>query len=304
MTRGRGLESGAFPAALGWHAFCSIEWHMHTQRLAAATLAALLPTACLTATPFHDDLDVEGDVNARAVQRIRQQPPSPDFKFVALGDTHDAYDATAAAVRAINRRDDIRFVLHAGDLTDLSLSTEFERIHKILRDLDVPYVAVIGNHDAIATGPELYDELYGASDFSFRFGELKFVVFNSNALEFPGKAPNEAWLRAEHADLKAGERAIWLTHQDVSAPDGENAREAKALYAELLREEPVSLVVHGHLEEYELTNYETSIVLQCGTFQKVFTYTVVSVFDYGERFEFEKCVESECSPVTPEEAER
>lgn len=277
---------------------------MHTQRLAAATFAALLPTACLTATPFHDDLDVEGDVNARAIQRILQEPPTPDFKFVAIGDTHDAYDATAQAVRAINRRDDIRFVLHAGDLTDLSLSTEFERIHEVLRELNVPYVAVIGNHDAIATGPELYDELYGARDFSFRFGALKFIVFNSNALEFPGKAPNGAWLRDEHADLKPGERAIWLTHQDVSAPDGENKREAKALYAELLREEPVSLVVHGHLEEYELTNYQTSTVLQCGTFQAVFTYTVVSVFGYGERLEFEKCVDDECTPVSPQESEQ
>ncbi|MCB9589426.1 MAG: metallophosphoesterase [Polyangiaceae bacterium] len=266
-----------------------------------ALLPALLSTACLTATPFDDDLDVRGDVNARAIERIQGAPPTPDFKFVAIGDTHDAYDETEAAVRAINRRDDIRFVLHAGDLTDLSLNVEFERIHRILSDLDVPYVAVIGNHDAIATGPELYDTLYGERDFSFRFGKLKFIVFNSNALEFPGEAPNEEWLRAEHADIQPGERAIWLTHQDVTAPDGENEEQAKAFYGELLRDNPVPLVVHGHLEEYELQRYQTSTVLQCGTFQKVFTYTVVSVFNYGERIEFEKCVEDDCVPVTPEE---
>ncbi|MEZ4228985.1 MAG: metallophosphoesterase [Polyangiaceae bacterium] len=264
--------------------------------------AALLSTACLTATPFDDDLDVEGDVNARAIERIRREPATPNFKFVAIGDTHDAYDETERAVAAINRRSDIRFVLHAGDLTDLSLNAEFERAHRILRELDVPYIAVIGNHDAIATGPALYDELYGPRDFSFRFGKLKFIAFNSNALEFPGAAPDSEWLRAEHADLAANERAIWLTHQDVTSPDGENSEQAKALYAELLRDNPVALVVHGHLRDYQLQRYQTSTVLQCGTFQKVFTYTVVSVFDYGERLEFEKCVEDDCTAIGPEEA--
>ncbi|MGE3668723.1 MAG: metallophosphoesterase [Polyangiaceae bacterium] len=275
--------------------------HMRVSRC-LALLSAALSTACLTATPFADDLDVRGNVNARAIERIQAEPPTPDFKFVAIGDTHDAYDETEAAVEAINRRDDIRFVLHAGDLTDLSLNVEFERIHGILSELDVPYIAVIGNHDAIATGPELYQNLYGQRDFSFWFGKLKFIAFNSNALEFPGEAPDEQWLRAQHTDLQPGERAIWLTHQDVTAPDGANATEAKALYAELLQQNPVPLVVHGHLEAYELQRYQTSTVLQCGTFQKVFTYTVVSVFNYGERFEFEKCFEDECVPVTPEEA--
>ncbi len=267
-----------------------------------ACLAALASTACLTATPFDDDLDLEGDVNRRAIERIHRQAPTANFKFVAIGDTHDAYDETAAAVEAINRRDDIRFVLHAGDLTDLSLNAEFERIHEILRELDVPYVAVIGNHDAIASGPEIYEELYGPRNFSFRFGKLKFIAFNSNALEFPEEAPDADWLRAEHADLQPGERAIWLTHQDITAPDGENKKAAKALYAELLRNQPVPLVVHGHLQAYELQRYEGADVLQCGTFEAVFTYTIVSVFDYGERLEFEKCINDDCTPVSPQGA--
>lgn len=270
------------------------------KRPCSLTLCAIACTSCLTATPFGDDLDVEGDVNQRAIARISAQAPSADFKFVALGDTHDAYAETAAAVEAINRRDDVRFVLHAGDLTDLSLAEEFERTHRALRELRVPYVAVIRNHDAIAAGPEIYAELYGPRDFSFRFGELKFIVFNSNALEFPGEAPNAEWLRAQHADLTSGERAIWLTHQDVSAPDGQNSSTAKQLYAELLSEHRVPLVVHGHLEEYELSRFQGADVLQCGTFQEVFTYTVVSVFDYGARVEYEKCTVDDCELVAPD----
>ncbi len=272
--------------------------------LISLVAASLVGAGCLTASPFGDDLDVEGNVNGRNLARIQAQSPTPDFKFVAIGDTHDAYDATADAVTAINARDDIRFVLHAGDLTDFSLAREFEAGHNALRELNVPYLAVVGNHDAIANGAEIYGDLYGPLDFSFRYGKIKFVFFNSNALEFPGEAPKWNWLEAQHADIKSDETAIWVTHQDPSAPDGAQAEQDRVTYAGVLRANPVSLVVHGHLEEYELQEYETSTLLQCGTFQKVFTYTVVSVFDYGQRYEFEKCIFNDCTPVTPTKEER
>jgi 3',5'-cyclic-AMP phosphodiesterase len=246
-------------------------------------------SGCLAATPF-DTEPSEEDLTARNLARIRELPPPSDaFKFVALGDTHDNYAALARGVAAINARDDVQFVIVAGDLTDLALLGEFEFTREEFARLEVPYLTVIGNHDALGDGIEIYQRMFGALDYTLHFGSVKFVFFNSNTLEFDGKAPNRAWLEDELSDLEGAASAIWVTHQEVDRPDDGEGGDGDAFYARLLDEHPgTSLVIHGHRIPHELWRYRDTPVLQCGTFQSVFTYNVVTVRD-GRASQIEVC---------------
>lgn len=71
------------------------------------------------------------------------------------GHEHQAY-ALSAVARALRERDDIDHVVVTGDLTNLSLESEFEAAYAFLRDelgLDPAKVSVIpGNHDAYTSG--------------------------------------------------------------------------------------------------------------------------------------------------------
>ncbi len=90
--------------------------------LCAATIAtssSLL--ACMTPTPFGADVDNHA-LNASALRSLGA-PRSPErIRFVALGDSHDAYDELWEATAAINRVADVDFVVHAGDVSDSGLA--------------------------------------------------------------------------------------------------------------------------------------------------------------------------------------
>lgn len=263
------------------------------------TLAVIVASlhGCIRSTPFGTE-PRDTDLTAKNLARLAALEPAPfPFKFVALGDTHDAYDELADAVRRINARDDVSFVLHAGDISDLGLLNEMEWTQAQLEDLRVPVLTVIGNHDAIGKGADIYQKMYGPLNYSFVFGNTKFILFNSNTLEFPSSAPNRPWLEQETADAEGAQRKIWVTHQNVEAPDDLPSGTARDFYAGLLATGAVDLVIHGHLESYDLRSNGQVPLLQCSTFERKFYVTIVTVAESG--LSFERCRFGVCEVVTP-----
>ena len=164
---------------------------MRKRRLCYAVSAAVMLASCQV--DFHPyDTRVEGDtgINARNLARIETATEGRrEIRFAVISDTQRWYDETSDAVEALNGRDDLDFVVHAGDMADFGMKAEFERMRDILARLDVPYVAVIGNHDCLATGEELFEEIFGEVDFAFTAGNVRVVCLNTNALEFDRDKP-------------------------------------------------------------------------------------------------------------------
>ena len=46
-----------------------------------------------------------------------------------------------------------------------------------------------GNHDCLGTGNEVYAKMFGNNDFSFIAGRVKFVMINTNAIEYDYSEP-------------------------------------------------------------------------------------------------------------------
>ena len=75
-------------------------------------------------------------------------------------------------VEKIKQREDVAFVLVLGDITDFGLAAEFEWVCKALSALDVPRFYVIGNHDSISFGKEIFRENFAPYDYAFSFKEV------------------------------------------------------------------------------------------------------------------------------------
>lgn len=58
-----------------------------------------------------------------------------------------------------------------------------------MNSLKVPYVAIIGNHDCLGNGEDIYEEIFGKENFSFIAGNTKFICLNTNALEYDYSHP-------------------------------------------------------------------------------------------------------------------
>lgn len=143
------------------------------------------------------------NINQKNIARIVQKDRHADtVRFIFMGDTQRWYDETEDFVKAVNRRNDIDFVVHGGDISDFGMKKEFCWIHDIMNQLEVPYVAIIGNHDHLGTGGEIYQAMYGDFNFSFVYSGIKFLALNTNALDFDygTPVPDFEFIQREIAD--------------------------------------------------------------------------------------------------------
>ena len=164
-----------------------------------------------------------------------------------ISDTQRWYDETKAAVKSINARDDIDFVLHCGDLTDFGVTREFEVQRDILEGLRIPYVALLGNHDCLGTGADVYRHMFGNPDFTFNAGDVHFLCINSNAFEYDYSVdiPNFSFIR-----------------NDIETLPDNMRRTVVAMHAQPTSEQFNNNV--SELFEYEIRKYPGLAFCMCG----------------------------------------
>lgn len=159
-----------------------------TKRHIPIIVACMLLTGCKDVFDYHPydvRFDGECDINAHNITRIEEACRDKKTLRVAfVSDTHGWYKETEAMVADINSREDVDFVIHCGDLTDCGTTMEFTWQRDRLSKLRVPYVALIGNHDFLGTGDDVFTAMYGPLDYSFIAGRIKFVCLNTNATEY------------------------------------------------------------------------------------------------------------------------
>lgn len=171
-------------------------------KFAAVAMVTVTMASCdmLESSPYDVRISGEKHLTAKNVALIEQNTAGrKTIRFAMISDSQRCYDETRDAVDAINRRGDIDFVLHGGDLTEYGATKEFLWQRDILNRLTVPYVCIIGNHDCLATGVEAFRTIFGDLNFSFVAGNVKFLCLNTNALEFDHSTavPDMSFLRRE-----------------------------------------------------------------------------------------------------------
>jgi predicted phosphodiesterase len=140
--------------------------------------------------PYDGRITGETNINNKNIARIESACAGKrTIRFIMMSDTQRWYDETEDFVKSIKQRNDIDFVIHGGDISDFGLTKEFLWMRDIMNKLTVPYVVLLGNHDCLANGIQVFNEVFGEVNFSFIAGETKFVCLNTNALEFDYSRP-------------------------------------------------------------------------------------------------------------------
>ena len=181
-------------------------------------LAATLAIGCdsFQYHPYEVRFDGERNINHNNIIKIEEQCRNLDSLCVAfISDSHHDYSDLCNMVDDINRRDSIDFVIHLGDLTDTGTIKEFVWARDYLSRLNKPYIVLIGNHDFLGTGDEIFRKMFGEMDLSFIAGRVKFLCINTNATEYDHIAdiPNFEFLEnAAIADSALFDRSVVCMH--------------------------------------------------------------------------------------------
>jgi len=179
-------------------------------------ISIALTLGCIEYNPYEVKPDKDArDLNVQNIQLINQISEKDTFIFVFAGDAQRFYDEASDLVDKVNKDSTIDFVVFAGDFTDFGLQFEYTKMNSIIKNLSVPYLLVVGNHDLLYNGEEIFDEMFGDQlDFSFDFYGFRFVFVNTNSreYEFNGKVPNVNWMNTVFSDTANYERAIVVMH--------------------------------------------------------------------------------------------
>lgn len=196
-------------------------------------------------------------VNAREISALPNKPSGTTIKIAVSGDTQRSYKQSEDFVAFINARNDIDFVVLNGDISDFGLLLEFDGIYKIYDRLNVPFISVIGNHDLVANGSDVFKRMFGDLNFTFNYAGIKFVCHDTNGREydFNGSTPNMQWLRG-NLKLEAGvDRLIAFSH--VPPMDGDFDPKLSGPYQDLLNQAPGMIAsIHSHQHQPETIQYQ------------------------------------------------
>jgi 3',5'-cyclic-AMP phosphodiesterase len=234
--------------------------------------------------------DDERDLTALNLANLESQQPGDTLRLLVMGDTQRFYDAASAFVAKANTFPHIDFVIHQGDISDFGLSQELRWVHDIMKRLKFPYLTVIGNHDKLANGRKVYQQMYGDFNYSFVYGHTKFVMVDTNGREygFNGKVPDLDWLGKElvHQPGDTWQQAIVVSH--MPPYDGDFDPELEMPFHQTLKASGrVQLSLHGHIHSWRTEKtYDDAILYHATTTVKHRGFTYLKVWREG--FEIER----------------
>ena len=94
-------------------------------------------------------------------------------------------------------------------------------MNDLFRRLPVPYFVVIGNHDHLGNGEEIYERMFGPQDFAFTWARTRFVFLDTCSIEeaYDGTVPDLATLAVNLAPSPDHERAFLFAHVKPESTD-------------------------------------------------------------------------------------
>lgn len=218
--------------------------------------------------PYDGRLKGELHVNKNNIAVIEENlKDKKEFKFAFISDTQGWYDDTEDIVKNINSRNDIDFVIHGGDVSDYGLTKEFLWQRDILNKLRVPYVVLIGNHDCLANGEDIFVKVFGEVNYSFMAGNVKFLCLNTNALEhdYSRPIPDFQFIKKEYdpEDMEHQKTIVAMHARPYSEQFNNNV--ADVFHSEIKKYPNLLFCLNGHDHRLTVTDIFEDGIIYYGT---------------------------------------
>ena len=199
------------------------------------------------------------------------------MRILHISDTHigRALDFNKEVLEGIleeTRKQKFDLVIHSGDVTQGGRRQEFEQARKILSRVDIPLIALAGNHDARSGGLYLFEKYIGPLNGVLEIGDAVIIHVNSAFEDSDqgrvGMVKFDIMRKAlnDHSEKKI--KIIVLHHHTIPIPMA--GRERNVLtnagdILDLILKEDVDLVLSGHRHYPNIYQIENTVFINAGT---------------------------------------
>jgi len=203
--------------------------------------------------------------NAITIEQIQNQSQtfsenSRPLRLALIADSHSNYRDLDLTINKINQAD-VDFTVHLGDMTELGLAIEYEAAASLLSRLQKPWLTVIGNHDAVGNGRNIYRRVFGTENQVFDSHGFRFIIFNNNQLEYMDTGLSWAWLRSQITNSPMP--VILFQHANPFNTDNFNSYQIQEIQS-ILRLPRLRAVFHGHLHSFQQSFFHSVLIQQIG----------------------------------------
>lgn len=214
-------------------------------------LSLLLFSGCDAFDIHPYDANIKGDkgLTYKNISRIEESTKDKNqIRFAVISDTQRWYDDMEDEIKSINKQPDIDFVVHCGDITDFGITKEFDWQQAVLNKLAMPYVVLLGNHDCIGNGKDVYRSMFGNENFSFVAGRTRFVCLDTNALEydFSNPVPDLNYIKSFIGDTNTDNTIVAMHIKPQSEEFNNNVADTFQYLVRSLNGIMFCLCGHGH----------------------------------------------------------
>lgn len=210
-------------------------------------------------SPFSDQLlRSERDLNNVSMSKLSNMDADGIIRIAVFSDSHQNYKDLDKVINEINLLANIDFVANLGDFTNTAYNIEYNQFMDSFVRILWPAFTVIGNHDAIGAGPQLFKKAFGPSNFWFESADKRFVFFHSADWEDPpGFQPG--WLQS--AVDTSTKSVIIFSH--VSLRDQERFEGLEAqIFNSVITNSKVQMVLNGHNHVFQYHLDSGTVMLQ------------------------------------------
>ena len=177
-----------------------------------------------------------------------QGSPQNSLKVGIVTDSHNDYEDFEKVVSLLNGHADLDFVLLIGDFTNVGMIWEYDQAWKVMKNVRAPLGTVQGNHDAVGFGKDIYNDMFGATDFGFSVKGVRFVVWANAKLEYERTSHRFDALTRELAMPTDAQKTIVVSHIPPTESESQIYSTAeKNEFHGILKSHSATVSLHGHM---------------------------------------------------------
>lgn len=199
------------------------------------------------------------------VERVEEETKKTELKVAILADVHSDTEELEKILELVKKRGN-KLVVIAGDLTIEGKYIELEKIKDVLKNSEIEYLIVPGNHEY---SKKNYAEIFGKNYQSLIKGNIKLILIDNSYWKGLGEEQKK-WIENEVSECQILV-CVAIMHKPlnnlfskhVMGENNEKATEEANWLRQLLISSGVKQIEAGHLHyasSYELEGIRTDIV--------------------------------------------